>query len=1398
MQTHLHPGQNTPPPAWRTSTAASSESTKQGVDTPPPETAARRAPVITDRSSGLQPPSWAAPVGTVPAARPTPLKRAQRSTEADQPKVNAAVSALRAEYPFIEQSASAYVDAMLPSLGMGHADKDQTMLVRFNKPTAEEKAHIRANGKLRIAEVDDIAGKRSLGDVLIHGFGQYDRAGMGAARGEFGVYTQAQLAQGLPLATGDARALAAYRASHPGAAGSGEIVPSQIGSARLYNNIERAWASGQTFQQAYQKQLQQYWGQHQAPLAEQQKRIALDMTNEANVSDALDSRDVDLAVHGFSGDPRYDIKVYPLDLAGQRSHNALRIEDSASGRNLLYLPGNRTPLRSFDNVQAARDWIDQKAAKSGWVHRFVQRHFTLSATPDELSRQLQQRARAAGRETGGQQDTPLLTSDNPLGAEPFQALTKWQMQQDVENMNAAIGDSVKFAAAQKAQRTAWRVLEGAQAAQQSGLAGFVAPPLVAADVTDAEPLPKLATVESRLEQIASQQPDLQSSAAQYASRYLQQHFGIDLDAENTYLAGFVPPLPNLGNLPPNLGGMPASNLLPNALADASSMPMLPPEQVRRRTRIDELFIRNFDHADGKLGNRKGATAFGVFTAADFQKKHMTVDTWQQIDEKARADGTSYGMHNPYLAASRIDAKSLYQQMMRPAAEGGNDFAKVYHKQVEDFWDTHGSALTGLHREAAMARLDEEMEAGRLSEGEHAFFRKGLENVKGSSVQVHPLNLGGRVSSSGLRLLDANGDRTGLYLPGEPEAFKTFANRGALETWFNQRAKDGAWVDRFAGTHFSANDANGLDGDTGVVEFLKKDLQQGYATYSGRQYPKALSPTRRIEGDPFDYLSQTMKKKDLEDAGLLVNSNRDYHNKEVVRDFKDVPLAGGIVQMVLGRGSERKRGAEQVLDDVVNTALVVVPEVKPALEGVQAASAIGRLAEEGGEAASGAAASGATAGERGLPQRVSQERERPPVDYRVQPAIDHGVSLEGHTADANQVYAIGNQQYIDLDGHAARIQALTDGGRRAILVNESGHALHGAQVWRGDSGRWQVASLKGGAPGWPKLGSKAGKQPVAQGTGNGVDEQLSSFWNRLPTGASAGIHPSMITMPSALYDAGLSTEEVGAFVRNELTKPGNGAIQSSVARKVAASESKLLSDTNAFAQQSHPPRSRFVAPAAQAADADILSSTYQQSSGLILGETHSEAAPIRFLTENMAALRRNGVRTLYVELADDLVGPDLEAFNRGEKMSDNLTDLLDQVVVPRTDPRYSLKQVLQEARTHGIEVRGVDTLAADQFSATSANRTSTMNYYAYKTIQADQKAKSGKWVALVGAGHSNNVDPGGFPGLGQLLGVPSLRLKDVPVGTARSFGIDTGLRVRTPSGASAWVSNDWLLSLPRKP
>ncbi|TDV51383.1 multifunctional autoprocessing RTX toxin-like protein [Pseudomonas graminis] len=224
---------------------------------------------------------------------------------------------------------------------------------------------------------------------------------------------------------------------------------------------------------------------------------------------------------------------------------------------------------------------------------------------------------------------------------------------------------------------------------------------------------------------------------------------------------------------------------------------------------------------------------------------------------------------------------------------------------------------------------------------------------------------------------------------------------------------------------------------------------------------------------------------------------------------------------------------------------------------------------------------------------------------------------------------------------------------------------------------------------------------------------------------------------------------------------------------------------------------------------FIEELYENTSGVVIGESHSALASKRFILDNMEHLARQNVKTLYMEhLLTDLHQADLDRFAETGLMSKRLLhDLKRMDKTFRTDPTgaYSFERLVVQARRHGIEVRAVDC-AASYFirhlpTHSSTTRQQVFSYFASRTIRKHQEVMGAhKWMALAGETHANTFK-NSVPGIAELEQGIGVRVMDVAHGKGRGIMIDPGEQV--PAGVnheSVLVKNDFLveIELPKRP
>jgi hypothetical protein len=194
---------------------------------------------------------------------------------------------------------------------------------------------------------------------------------------------------------------------------------------------------------------------------------------------------------------------------------------------------------------------------------------------------------------------------------------------------------------------------------------------------------------------------------------------------------------------------------------------------------------------------------------------------------------------------------------------------------------------------------------------------------------------------------------------------------------------------------------------------------------------------------------------------------------------------------------------------------------------------------------------------------------------------------------------------------------------------------------------------------------------------------------------------------------------------------------------------------------------------------------------------------QFLVENISVLRKQKVKTLYMEhLLTDFHQADLDVFNRTGVMSADLESYLKNLDAGfSTDPseQFTFEQVVRTAQKNHIRVQAIDCLASYRSTGIQgANinfRQKMMNFFARQVIGADQTARGAhRWVALVGNSHANTYAD--VAGISELEGSIGLRIESVGPDELGAIKVDPGVSDEARLGqAAGFAKNDLLLQIP---
>ncbi|MBV8045617.1 MAG: membrane-targeted effector domain-containing toxin, partial [Paludibacterium sp.] len=210
--------------------------------------------------------------------------------------------------------------------------------------------------------------------------------------------------------------------------------------------------------------------------------------------------------------------------------------------------------------------------------------------------------------------------------------------------------------------------------------------------------------------------------------------------------------------------------------------------------------------------------------------------------------------------------------------------------------------------------------------------------------------------------------------------------------------------------------------------------------------------------------------------------------------------------------------------------------------------------------------------------------------------------------------------------------------------------------------------------------------------------------------------------------------------------------------------------------------------------DQLGQLLARYPGIVVGEVHAEHWGKQLLTEQMASLRDQGVRTLYLE---QLITEQHQALlDKWHAAPDNAIPERLRSGLEAVDPEHQVGQdytfiaLVKAAHRHGVAVVPLDCFGAfyTHVLFNELQRIKLMNYYAMLRIRERQAAApTDKWIALVGNAHANHF--GSVPGIVELTGAVGLRVAGEPAGLLP----DTGTWASSIELGQGFLKSDFVVS-----
>ncbi|MBV4452609.1 MULTISPECIES: membrane-targeted effector domain-containing toxin [Pseudomonas] len=194
-----------------------------------------------------------------------------------------------------------------------------------------------------------------------------------------------------------------------------------------------------------------------------------------------------------------------------------------------------------------------------------------------------------------------------------------------------------------------------------------------------------------------------------------------------------------------------------------------------------------------------------------------------------------------------------------------------------------------------------------------------------------------------------------------------------------------------------------------------------------------------------------------------------------------------------------------------------------------------------------------------------------------------------------------------------------------------------------------------------------------------------------------------------------------------------------------------------------PRSSLDTLASAGSEKAFIEQLFKHKNGLVIGEAHSAQSSKAFLIDHMKALKKQGVKTLYMEhLLTDMHQEALDTFYATSKMSPALKNYLatqDYGHMPGYKGPHTYTKVVKVANKQGIRVRALDCTASYHVKGFDEKvRYEMFSYFANEVIKADQVATGPhKWIAFMGSTHTDLHQ--GVPGLVDLQDAVSLHVRD---------------------------------------
>ncbi|MGY4492144.1 dermonecrotic toxin domain-containing protein [Pseudomonas sp. TE3610] len=823
-------------------------------------------------------------------------------------------------------------------------------------------------------------------------------------------------------------------------------------------------------------------------------------------------------------------------------------------------------------------------------------------------------------------------------------------------------------------------------------------------------------------------PDVRTCARDWAIKLLKFHTDQNLDPDQVYWLDFD----NAQNSP---------------LTHTGQQHFGPPKQAISMTelvlrRFDMFYQVNFDLLDQMSGfyTTKDATRFDETNEVLLAPSSIMHEFWA-------TDFSSYYNKrlDGFLQRCGRDGRLLLKVLFFAFSWRAYNAGSLSRNQLKTVINTV-AGTTGMP--PSVQNLDTEFTARKLA-------------------TVHTFSLGDLSARDILRIKTQDQHEI-LYMA--PGWFKVFHNEQEMYDWLRDTAADAYTRDRLL-EHFA-----NPDDPTVAPRSVLLPIMERIRTTPWRADQQLLNVnTQTLQGDVFTFLFEQVAMRLKQDARVLLQSNYELRKELFLVDLDALvritaPLAPGdpaIALVTVAAGSlsfgshlakavhgkdraSRQAGFRAAVLDAV-TILLDVPLLKSTGD-----SALSEFADLG-------------LGEELLATEVASVEPVPDshpalralaVDLDPEP-FPQGVGIRRGVYQQDETHS-----YIRMAGQVYQVRYIELLERWVIVDPANPASLYGSwPVERNWRGKWEPFVMRVTAPVQQVLHTPTDPaHPLAKA------RRLSLQLRQLDVSKSYHDMAEILIGRDADNFMNAALDGVFSSARSELVN---------LRKALARQANEFFDAPPARDVPAVPVITRNMTPSR------FLEEVYSDAYGLVLGDSRSGMAGRKFLIKYMAQLKQDGVDTLYIEgLANDLHQQLLDQYwntnsmprelEKQLKRMNNRSELLDL-------GRYTPYRVVTEARRQGIKLKALDcaaSLSGQGLTDVPANTARRMRaYYAFKRIEAHQAGNpEGKWIALLDQTRACTFK--GTPGLADLTGSVSLRVKDIDRGLVPRLSLDKGEVLKT--------------------